>query len=346
MTVYALDPLQDTRWPEFLERHPHASVFHSPGWLSALCRTYGYEPIAYTTTPPGAELANGLVFCRINSWLTGRRLVSLPFSDHSQPLSDNEETLREILASLDRERKGEGWKYIEVRPLCDIGQAAQTFSTTSRFVFHSLDLRPPLDVLFRGFHEDSIRRKIRRAQREGLTCEAGQSDELLHKFYGLLVMSCRKKRLPPQPLKWFRHLVACLGDRLTIRVASKNSRPVASILTISFKRSMVYKYGCSDPGFLPLGGNILLLWEAIQDAKRTGCLELDLGRSDEHQHGLVTFKDRWGTTRSVSSYLRRSANTAPAVSTSGSLHIAQRIFARMPDNLLVAAGRMLYRHVG
>src|SRR5216110_3070476 len=88
--AYTLDPLLDPRWPEFLERHASASIFHSRGWLEALRRTYGYEPIAYTTSPPTVDLANGLVFCRIDSWLTGRRLVSLPFSDHTEPLVDSE----------------------------------------------------------------------------------------------------------------------------------------------------------------------------------------------------------------------------------------------------------------
>ena len=43
--VSVLDPLADARWDDLLERHPRASVFHSRGWLEALKRTYGYEPI-------------------------------------------------------------------------------------------------------------------------------------------------------------------------------------------------------------------------------------------------------------------------------------------------------------
>src|ERR1700676_4757136 len=80
MSVYEIDPLSDHRWHELLQQHPRASVFHSCAWLDALKQTYEYEPVAYTTTAPGAPLKNGWVFCRIRSWLTGRRLVSLPFS--------------------------------------------------------------------------------------------------------------------------------------------------------------------------------------------------------------------------------------------------------------------------
>ena len=84
--VFVLDPLTDSRWDDLLDRHPRASVFHSRGWLEALKRTYGYEPIVLTTTGQG-PLANGLVLCRVRTWLS-RRLVSLPFSDHCDPLVD------------------------------------------------------------------------------------------------------------------------------------------------------------------------------------------------------------------------------------------------------------------
>ena len=44
--------------------------------------------VVYTTSPPSLPLSNGIVLCEINSWLTGRRMVSVPFSDHCEPLLD------------------------------------------------------------------------------------------------------------------------------------------------------------------------------------------------------------------------------------------------------------------
>ena len=51
-----------------------------------------------------------------------------------------------------------------------------------------------------------------------------------------------------------RNLIACLGDNVKIRVASKDGRPVASILTLRHKRTLVYKYGCSDDHSTIWGG--------------------------------------------------------------------------------------------
>ena len=91
--IHDLSPLADPRWAQMLNSHSNASIFHSAGWLRALQTTYGYEPLAYTSAPPGTPLSNAVVFCRVNSWLTGKRLVSLPFSDHCEPLVDSVDQL-------------------------------------------------------------------------------------------------------------------------------------------------------------------------------------------------------------------------------------------------------------
>src|SRR2546426_10111582 len=116
MTVYQLDPLGDARWGDFLEGHQGTSVFHTPQWLQALRRTYGYQPVAFTTSAPGEELRSGMVFCRIDSFLTGRRLVSLPFADHCEPLRDSPGDLIEILTFLISELYKANWRYVEIRP--------------------------------------------------------------------------------------------------------------------------------------------------------------------------------------------------------------------------------------
>src|SRR5208283_3509993 len=100
MRVYELNPLRDPRWNELVKRHPYGTVFHSLSWLEALSSTYGYDPVVITSSAPSEPLTNGLVFCRIDSWLTGRRFVSLPFSDHCEPLVDSAAELDYLLASM------------------------------------------------------------------------------------------------------------------------------------------------------------------------------------------------------------------------------------------------------
>src|SRR6202451_3625539 len=115
--VSEIDPLSDSRWEALVKDHPQASVFHSTNWLRALKTAYGYDPLVVTTSSPGATLTNGIVFCRVKSWLTGQRLVSLPFSDHCEPLVNNPNELRDLLFHMLRHEEAGEWKYIEIRPI-------------------------------------------------------------------------------------------------------------------------------------------------------------------------------------------------------------------------------------
>jgi CelD/BcsL family acetyltransferase involved in cellulose biosynthesis len=351
MDVYSFDPLRDSRWPEFVGRHPNASVFHTSAWLRALELTYHFAPIAFTTSPPTAELKNALVFSAIRSWLTGRRLVSLPFSDHCQPLVDDRDELRALCASVLRHRAAGRWKYVEMRPANPVPSVEESlletgFRTTQTFYLHRLDLRPDLDALLHSFHKDSIQRKIRRAEREHLVYEEGRSEGLLRKLCHLLNVTRRRHLVPLQPLAWFRNLVEGFGEQLSIRIASKDGEPAAGILTLVHGDTVVYKYGGSETRLNPLGGMPLLFWKTIEDAKQTGARTLDLGRSDLGGTGLIRFKEHLAATSSTLTYWRSPGETRSISDDGWKMRLARRAFAGLPGGIRRAAGSFLYRHIG
>jgi CelD/BcsL family acetyltransferase involved in cellulose biosynthesis len=339
--IHVLDPLADSRWDDLLARHPRASVFHSRGWLEALTRTFGYEPIVLTTTAQGS-LENGLALCRVKTW-TSRRLVSLPFSDHCEPLVDRPDDLSLMIGFLAEEMARERWRSLELRPrhVVPTGLAAG-----ADYNLHTLALARPADEIFKGFHPSCTRRAIRRAVREGVHYEAGASGQLLATFYGLLRLTRRRHALPPPPFAWFRNLAACLGDGLAVHVASKDGLPIAGILTLTFKKTVVYKYGGSDARYHRLGGMPFLFWRVIQETKAQGIEELDLGRSDLDQAGLVAFKDHLGAAQMRLTYYTRPERRAGAAHDGGFVRMARKIVRHLPDAALDFTGRVLYRHLG
>ncbi len=349
--LYQIDPLRDCRWAGFLERHPRASVFHTKEWLESLRLTYGYKPIAYTTSAPNQGLDNAVVFCSVDSWLTGRRLVSLPFSDHCEPLIDTADALGLFDEFLQQETGRNAWRYIEMRPLRPVNFATALHQSTVTYTFHQLDLGADLETIFRNFHKGSTQRKIRRAERDHLQYEEGSSAPLLEAFYQLFSLTRRRHSIPPQPRQWFRNLMNCFGDALKIRVARKDGRPIAGMMMLRHKDTLVYKYGCSDSRFNSLGGMHLLFWRSIQDAKNSGLRFLDFGRTDAGQTGLSTFKSRWGASSSVLTYRRYTASGATThifdpPATNWKSRIAKQIFARSHPRILSAMGNLLYKHIG
>ena len=242
----------------------------------------------------------------------------------------------------------ERWAYCELRPRHFEPTSGTMFCQSDRYFWHAIDLRPSLDVIFRKLHH-SVQRNIRRAEREGLTYEEGNSEQLLQQFYKLVVETRRRQHLPPQPLKWFRSLIATLGANLKIRVASKNGVPIASILTLTHKETVTYKYGGSNASMHRLGGVSLLFWNTIQQAKAAAYETMDLGRSDTDNEGLAAFKEHLGGIRSDLSYWRypyRSQSHRSSHQSSVKQAIVGRIVEAAPDRVLTAAGNLLYRHMG
>ena len=346
MSIYTVDPLIDSRWDELVARHPRASVFHQRAWLQALVRTYGFKTLVLTTSPPNQLLDNGVVVCRISSWMTGTRLVSLPFADHCEPLLNGSTEFSVFTKWLYGECERNDLRYVELRPLLDAPIAKSHLLSKSSYWIHELDLEPSLQQLFRGLHKNCFQRKIRRAEREGLTYEVGRSQQLQDEFYGLLLMTRRRHHLIPQPRLWFRNLVECMGDKVDIRLARKNGTPVAAILTLGHSSCPVFKYGCSNAKLHNLGGMPFLLWRLIEESKALGAKRIDFGRCDLDQESLITFKDRLGTRKKLLTYYRYTRATGRGGLAPWKSRLLRKLFCSLPDMLMPVASRILYKHAG
>jgi hypothetical protein len=343
--VYTLDPLADSRWEEFVQRHPRATVFHSTEWMSTLNRTYGYKPLIVTTLLPGDEITNGLALCQIESRLTGMRAVSLPFSDHCDPLVTDQSQYEDLLVSLQRIRDEANYKYVELRQRSTDFSVAPGFGISGRYWLHTLDLTPDLQDIFRRFHRSCIQRRIHHAERMDLNYHESRSESALSSFYRLQVLTRARHNLPPQPLKWFQNLLKAFGDRLTIHTVSTHGLTIASIITLRHGRTLTYKYGASDSSYHHLGGMILLFWRAIQSAKASGMMQMDLGRCDLGSPSLAEFKEHLGASRSEIFYWRSPEPSSQAAENL-LFAVAERVFAHTPQPIAQVVGSWLYKHAG
>jgi len=136
-----------------------------------------------------------------------------------------------------------------------------------------------------------------------------------------------------------------MENQLKVQVACSQGVPVASILTLRFKSTLMYKYGCADEQFFRLGGMQMLLWRAIEEAKKSGLQEFDLGRSDARDQGLIVFKNRLGAACTTASYFRNQVGRRHKFLASP--HTDRKGFMPyIPNGLLNNVGKLLYRHFG
>jgi CelD/BcsL family acetyltransferase involved in cellulose biosynthesis len=335
-----LDPLTDARWRDLVSRHPRASAFHTPEWLEALRDTYGFVPLVYARD--GADLSDAVLFCGVASWLTGRRLVSLPFSDHCDPLVDSADGLRELLGDVSRDARRAGWRYVQIRPR-GAPVIADGFERDEANYLYTIDLARDSDAIF-GAIKKNNRYDIRRAERTALRPVVGRDPKFVRAYFRLHALTRSTQGVPPQPYAWFENLARCLGDMLDIHLLLDGDMPIAGLVTIQFRDQLMLKYSASDPVRDRLGMGKSLVWRSIRLAKERGATTLDWGRCDPGNTGLAEFKERFGAVRSDLLY-SRSPGVRPRRQRSWVGTAARSVVPRLPVRVLTAAGRLAYRHV-
>lgn len=345
MKIDVLDPLLDPRWQRLVASHPSASVFHTSGWLKALARTYGFRTVALTSTAAGKQLSDGVVFCEVRSGFTGARLISLPFSDHCQPLFDGASDGLDLEQWMEGECARGKWKYLELRPIAWDSSPGSTLVATETYWLHTLDLAPSIERIFRNTHKSCFQRRVRHAEHENLVYERSATDRLVDDFYKLLIITRKRHMLLPQPREWFQNLMTEMHPNAEIRVARKDGVPVAAILTLRHRGTTVYKYGCSDARFHRLGGIPFLFWRLIEESKLEGVEQIDFGRTELENTGLTEFKDRIGTTRVQMSNLRYPKSEQTSGVQLSRMGGERKLISFLPNVVSSTMGRLVYRHI-
>jgi hypothetical protein len=195
MEITVIDPLADPGWDALVLRSGERTIFHTAAWMRVLAESYGYRPMAFVAGDGhGPRLAIPLM--EVESGLTGKRGVSLPFSDSTPPLTLGDAPLDphesgELLEHIAGHGKRRGWKYFELR-----GGRVYSHDSSREFREHVLPLTGCADDLFGGFR-GSNQRNIRKACRESVEVRFETSPEALRRFYGLHVLNRRVNGAPP-----------------------------------------------------------------------------------------------------------------------------------------------------
>ena len=342
-TVAVVDPTRDPQWDELISRFAAATVFHNVGWARVLQESYGYAPL-YLVAGNGDNVSAVLALMEVKSWLTGRRGVSLPFTDECNVLASDEGSARLVTERAMRLGRERMWKGVEMRGTGGRFVSAETMGGS--FLGHQLDLRIGEQALF-GRVASPVRRAIRKAEREDCRIQVERTPLALRTYYGLHCLTRKRHGLPPQPWSFFagiqRHLFQMNGGFVVLSYS--RDQPVAGAVFLCHGRHAIYKYGASNLAFQNLRANNLVMWEAIRWLVQNGFETLSFGRTAVQNDGLRRFKLGWGTAEYPISYqefdYRKNGYVVGADEAYG-WHNA--IFSRLPIWLSRVAGACLYRH--
>jgi hypothetical protein len=340
------NPRLVTEWNMRLPDHPSRTFFHSAEWARVLEETYGLVPI-YFTSHRGGLIDAMLPVMEVNSWVTGRRGVSLPFTDHCETLGDSEAAVENVIAQAVEYGREHGWGYFECRGESGLRAFAGVARPSVSFFGHQLRLGPDAAALFAAFRP-SVRRAIRKAEKSGVTVEISQSLEAVQDYYELHCQIRKQHGVPPQPFRFFRNIQEhVLQKNLGIVVSARlDGRVVASAIFLHSGAHAIFKFGASDTASQNLRGNNLVMWQAIQWFAARGIQTLDFGRTSVANEGLRRFKLGWNTEERSIHYYKFDLRKDAFVTQGDDAHGWHgHVFRALPVRLSRWTGSVLYKHV-
>jgi hypothetical protein len=339
-----LNPLEHAAWNDHLSAFSGECFFNTVEWARVLSETYGFKPCYIGATEHGRRTAL-LPLMDVDSWLTGRRGVALPFSDACEPFGVTPNMAEDVLRDLREMGTARGWRYFEIK---NGGCFRPDIPPSSTYLRHTLDLLPGAQRLFERL-KGSVRTAIRKAESAGVRVFFSSASSSIADFCQLHCETRRRHGLPPQPVSFFRNLQRhVLGaDRGVVVTAVQGQRPIAGAVFCHIGQQALFKYGASDWRFQGLRGSTLVMWEAIKWHAERGYRQLSLGRTAPGNEGLRRFKLGWGATESVLHYVRFDFRRQEFVTDDGrKKETGYRLVRQMPLGVLRLAGRVFYKHMG
>jgi CelD/BcsL family acetyltransferase involved in cellulose biosynthesis len=332
--------IDDPRWRAFIDAHPEASIFHHPAWIGVLAECYGFRP-ALLALAGGDRIVAGVPVMEVRGMLRGRRIVSLPFSDHCAPLLADDALLPSLADAMNDFRRRRRCDRFELHwelppmPCVHAGPA---------MLLHVTDLPNDPGALFDRFHRTRVQQPIRSAGSRGLVTRIGNSFEEMERFYELHLATRRRLGVPVQPLRFF-HL---LWERIIARdlgftmLVVRGEMPIAGAIFLRMKETLTYKFSASLEEYWPENPNHLLLWDAMRHGIELGMRRFDWGKSDPEHAGLRDFKRGWGSSeRAMTTAIIADA---PPMGPGGMLaRYAAPLIRHSPRWVCRMIGELLYR---
>jgi CelD/BcsL family acetyltransferase involved in cellulose biosynthesis len=347
----------DGRWQAFVEAAPDASIFHHPAWSGLLAECYGYRPFVAAVCDDAGQISVAIPVQEVTSPLTGRRWISLPFTDHCHPLygaglhltesgARENDRSAELTRYLEELRRDAGMPSIELRTRVS---SAHGFVPDDGQVLHLLKLSSQSDEVFDKFHRSQVQRNISRAEREGVEVRRGKGREGLDAFYALHVDTRRRQGVPVQPKRYFELLQQRLLDTGLgfVLLAYSDGRPIAGAVFLTYKETLTYKYGASLSDSWALRPNHALFWTAIKWGCENGYEVFDWGKTSVDNEGLRRFKAQWGAeeTSLLYSVLRGERHAEHRVGVPERLSgLVEAFIQKSPPFVCRTLGEVFYKH--
>lgn len=331
-------PYNAPQWMKFVSEHIDANIFHHPAWSNLLAKTYNFHPRVICTQNPAEDITAGLPVMEISGISGKKRWISLPFTDHLMPLSNNQAAFESLKQGVFENAGHENVSEIEFR----WGVQAPGLNQSTGYVLSRSRLFRDPEYVSKSIAKKDFR-NINEARKRGASIEKGTSLQHIKAFYEIHLETRRRYGVPVQPWRFFSGLQKDILDSGLgfVILAHRNSETLAGAVFLHWNNTLTYKYAAATmPGRRLLAGD-LVIWEAIQWGCENGFSIFDWGRSDINNIGLRKFKSRWGSEEMPLPYSRNYQPNSDGI-TRKLMPVWQNVIRKSPRFVCKLTGELFY----
>src|SRR5436305_2149411 len=191
--------LSDSNLNTFIGQRANGSLYYNEDWLALISRLYGYTFMPLITRDAAGQITGFLPLFSMQSPLTGRRLVSLPFSDYCPLLAKDEESANELIDQAIQLAQKLKVRYLELRTgVNDVASKRNDLTEANLYVRWLIALAGDANAIWEGLRKP-VQRRIKRSRRLGVRVHIAQHREEMEHYYKLHLLTRSKKHgMPPQ----------------------------------------------------------------------------------------------------------------------------------------------------
>lgn len=273
-------------WDAFVEQSPLAEATHLWAYGALIEDCFQVESHRVIAERDGR--LEGILPLASQSSFVGRFLTSLPYLNHGGLLSASAEA-REALARRALEIGKElGAQRVEFRGRSGEDLPLPVWNGKNGY---ELELPDDAEQLWSSVRS-KVRAQVKRPRKEGYLSRVAGA-EALPIFYRLLAQRWHQLGSPILPMRFFERLCALFGSDVCLILVEREGVAAAAGLLLRWRGRVEIPWAASDFKANRFGVNMLLYWQALEEAIRQGAERFDFGRSTPGT-GNAKFKLQWG----------------------------------------------------
>lgn len=329
-------------WNQFVNDHSEATVFHTLAWRNAVRASFKHDT-EYLLAIRDNRIEGVLPLFLLRGPVIGRMLVSVPYAVGGGIIAQNPEAAAALISAARRTANDHNCSSVDLR---SSKASVPDVVVNTRYLSFERELPENVEDVAEWLPRKA-RAVVRNAHSKfGLTCES--EPDSLRVVWELYCRNMRRLASINYPYRFFESLKREFGDQCWLSVVRRDGRPVAGLLTLTFRERVVpYFFGC-EPDARTCGAANLIYFNVMEKGVADGFRIFDFGRSRRDNTGSCDFKRFHGFEARPLEYQRITLTASRPVDltpTNPALGLIRSIWPRLPMSVTRPAGEFLSQYI-